>query len=433
MQRKILLTIFIFFIIGFFIRKSYALDADNGINFYVNSTIENMNLAGEFNFDFIGFDSDENAIENVGSQENNFIVKRARLYVIGKIDKIADFKIKAGLEIDGASILDAFTVLHLPGNVNFHIGQEKEPFSTERMRSYCKQPFMERALSHSLALRRSKGFYLSKDNIAQALLFEAGMFTGENLNKNSTDNDFEYVGRISIFFNKWIEALPGKTILRFAAARGKRTPISGTTNSFSGKTMNSLQFFSSVPVNGYRTRYEIDFEWLNHWTWWAGEYMYSEEERNDVNVQLDLDNDFFPDVTVNEKNLKPLIEEGWMTYCVFMLTGEDAKPQVNPAHKWGAIGLALRYSSISFDSQKNIFNYNNSSSYYYEVSEASAALKRKNIDEAVSDFYFGFNWYIKKNLFFQSAVVWQWFDKSSPYLNNDKSDVNYRFRIGLFF
>lgn len=391
-----------------------------------------MGIHGELNFDYIGFDAGEQYLEGAGSQESDFIVRRARIGLTGELWKMVEFKLKAGLELDGPPIIDAYMVYLLPADFKLHIGQMKVPFSMERLRSYSHQPFMERSLAHTLALRRSQGVYIGRKFFDGGLQLDLGLFTGESLNQHSTDDDLEYVGRMSLHFDNIIDNFPGKASIGSAFARGRRAPQRSETFSFKGKTMNGLTFFSEVPVNGFRTRCEADAEWKWRSLWFAAEYIYSEEERHGVTVSLDTDGDYTADGTFTG-DLDPLREQGWMAYAVWIITGEDVGDWVVPSRKRGAVGLALRYSTIDFDSREGLLPSGTPGVMGREVSKGSEALGRRGINETVQDLYIGLNWYIKPGVFVQTAAVLQWFDDSSPYQNNNHSDINYRARAGLVF
>ncbi len=391
-----------------------------------------VRLGAEFNFDYLGFDRGEQSIPGVGAQENDFMVKRGRIYLAGSLHRQIDFKIKAGLELEGTPLIDAYAALHLPWGIDVRAGQLKVPFSEERLRSFSRQPFMERGLAHGLALRRSQGVYFSGRPGRGGVRVDLGTVTGESLHEHSTDDEFEYVGRVALVLDQIFAGFPGAGAVRAAAARGGRRPERGPTNSFFGKTMNGLEFFTPVPVSGLRTRYEADVEFQRRWLWVAAEWMGVEEERNGVAVRLDTDGDGIADDSV-VRDLNPLLERGWMAYAVFMLTGEDADDWVVPKRRSGALSLALRYSTVVFDSQQDRIRAGTPGLSGVEVSDASEALGRPNIDESVNDLYVGLNWYVASGVFVQTAAVWQWFEYSSPYGGGDRSDVNYRARMGVVF
>jgi phosphate-selective porin len=403
-----------------------------GIYFSSADSSLKMRLGGEINFDFLGYDEDEKSIPAAGTQENDFLIRRARVYLCGTLYSLLDFNIKSAFELEGPSIIDAYVVFHMPSGIDLQAGQMKMPFSEERLRSYSQQPFIERGLAYTLALRRTRGIYVSNEPGDRGIRLDLGIFSGETLNQSNTDDDFEYAGRVSLLIDRMIRKLPGTAALRGAVARGRRSPVRSAVNSFPGKTMNGLEFFTPVPVNGMRTRYEGDVEWRYKWLWVAGEGIDVEEERGHVEIELDTNGDGIGDESVI-RSLKPLRGQGWMAYVLFMLTGENAGDCVVPARRWGALGLALRCSSVIFDSQEREIAASVPGSFGREVNATSQQLGRLSIDESVTDFYAGLNWYIKPGLFFQGAAVWQWFDRSSPFQTKDHSDVNYRCRIGMVF
>lgn len=393
-----------------------------------------VSLNADLNFDYLGFDRGEQYLAGAGSQESDLTVRRARIGLAGKLGDDWGFNLKAGLEKKDYLLLDAYVVGYLPSGFEFRAGQMKIPFSQERLRSDTGLSFLEKSLSGSnLSMSRSAGLMLMYVPRGEPLWIYAGMFTGEN-RKPNTDDEFEYVVRVSLALQDLDKDVPGELDLRGSAASGVRRPTSGATDSFCGKTMNELTFFSPVPVNGRRTRYEADLEWRYESWGLIGEFITSREDRDRVDVTLDTNGDGLPDETVT-RDLSPLLETGWEVSAIWVVTGEKYSESIDPARPEGALEINARYSLVSFDSQEDWIASDAAGVYGREVSPASAALGRSNIDEQVRDFYLGFKWCLQKGVYVQGAAVWQWFDHSSPYLNDPDlhSDINYRARIGLKF
>jgi hypothetical protein len=339
---------------------------------------------------------------------------------------------QTGLELSGVPIMDAIMTIPVTDWLDLRAGQMKTPFSAERLRSYKHQPFMERSLAASLELRRSQGAVFIADPWDGAVKTWLGLLTGESMNAHNTDDHFEYAGRVVLNFDSMFDGFPGAANAGLSAAHGKREPEVSSTNSFSGKTLNRLEYFSSVPVNGYRTRYETDFEWRYDSFWIAAEWIGVIEERDNVTIDIDTDGDRLGDDTIT-RDLDPLYAQGWTVYGVWVMTGEAAASVISPAGEYGAWSLALRYSTITFDSSEELIPGGAPGTRGREVSEASEALGRSDIEETVREVYAGLDWDIRYGVFFQAATVWQWFDHSSPYGNSDRSDVNYRARVGIIF
>lgn len=314
----------------------------------------------------------------------------------------------------------------------FRAGQMKAPFSQERLRSYATgQPFMERSLAANLELRRTQGIMLIYNPGRGPLDAYLALTTGETMNQHNTDDHFEYGGRVTLKPHLLFDELPGQSLLGASYARGRREPIRDDTDSFAGKTMNNLVFFSGVPVNGYRTRWEADWEWRWESISLAAEYIHSEEERNRVTVDLDTDGDGIRDATYTG-NLDPLAAQGWMIYFVWALTGENYAELIEPDRPWGAWVLAVRYSELSFKSDEDQIPLEGGG-YGREVSKASQALGRPDLEETARELYLGLNVHLHRGVFFQAAVLWYWFDESSPSLDGKTDDINYRARVGLVF
>jgi len=389
-----------------------------------------VNLA--IHIDYLGFDEGAEMIEGAGSQENDFIVRRARLSFRGQFDHGAAFYLQAGFEVPDHPFLDAVIMIPVGREMVFWAGQMKAPFSQERIRSYATgQPFMERSLAANLELRRTQGIMLIYNPGGGPLETSLAITTGETMNRNNTDDHFEFGGRVTLKPHLIFDELPGKTLLGASYARGRREPVRRDINSFSGRTMNNLVFFSGVPVNGYRTRYELDWEWRWESISLAAEYIYSHEERRRVTVDLDTDGDGIEDATFTG-NLDPLVARGWMVYFVWALTGEPYAELIEPARPYGAWVLAVRYSELGFKSGESKIPAGGGI-YGVEVSESSQALGRPDLEETARELYLGLNVHLHRGVFIQAAVLWYWFDESSPSLDRNTNDINYRARVGLVF
>jgi phosphate-selective porin len=392
-----------------------------------------VSVSSCIHFDWLGFDEDEKAIAGVGSQENDFLARRVRLILRGEFDNGIGFYIQGGFEIPNTPFLDAVVMIPVGDDLELRFGQQKVPFSQERLRSWLAQPFIERSLAASLELRRSQGVnmvYIPGQGPLEAYL---GWFTGETMNVPSTDDDFEYYGRLVFRPEKAFSSYPGQSVFGAAYSRGRRLPERSDTNSFSGKTMNGLTFFTGVPVNGYRTRYEFDADWRVGPLFFAGEYIHSEEQRTDVTVDVDTDGDGIADAAVTG-DLDPLEEEGWYAAFVWVITGEDYNEFITPTSKYGALEFAFRYSIIEFDTQDDIPA--GGGVYGVETSTASEALGRPSADETVTETYIGLNWILSRGVFVQFAYLIQDFDDSNLTPMGEEvhhDDVNYRARVGMVF
>jgi len=409
-----------------------------------------LELHSSIQLDFAGFSDKEDTIPNVaGSQENTIFAKRVRVTIKGKLFNNIGFYVTEAFDSTPNSapapyVIDAQASIPAAPWLEFTFGLMKMPFSEERLKSFATHmPFMERSLASNLENKRSQGAVMrlhtpDKD----AVSFYAGIFTGELLTAPNTDDYFEYVGRIVFRFDQMFDGFPGVSNLGASFADGIREPIGNKTMSYTGKTMNELTWFQAVPVNGHRTRWEGDYEWRYQSVWFGGEYIHSEEQRNHVTVNLMTKAGLDKNVV---RNLDPLVEEGFNVFFVVVLTGEDAKPIIEPKGQYGAVSLAVRYSMVSFDNQEHKIKSNKAPKPIYgrEVNDTatplngtSSALGRKSINDAERDLTAGINWDLKPGVFIQFAVIYQWFDASNPYNASrgpGRYDVNYRGRVGVTF
>jgi hypothetical protein len=394
-----------------------------------------LDFHGAVNLDFVGFEPTEQYLAGAGAQENNFMVRRARVVLTGVLYEKLTFFIQSGLESTDTLLMDAIIIYSPMSWLDFRAGQMKMPFSAERLESYLINPFVERSLAANLELRRSRGVAMALHPGQGGVRLDLGLFTGENMNKNNTDDHFEGVARGTLRLEKLISSFPGALSLSGSAARGRREPINAATTSFTGKTLNELNFFSPVNVNGYRTRYEADLSWTYKPLWIAAEWISSQEERENTAVDLDTNGDGAKDVTLT-RDLKPLKEQGWKASVVYVLTGEAYNPRLVPVHQWGALELCLRYSAVTFDSQEDRIRAGAPGTFGREVSAASTGLGRRSIDEAVRSADVELNWFLKPGFWIGFDTIWQWFDHSAPYgpdHPDDHDDINYRGRVGMAF
>jgi len=390
-----------------------------------------VSLRGCVHFDFLGYDTDEKMLStDTGSQENDFIVRRARLYFQGKLWDQVGFFVQAGLEIPEYPFLDAYITMPVVEGVTFRAGQMKANFSQERLRSYLHQPLMERSPAALLENRRSQGIVLSAAPKSNGLIGELGLFTGEAMHQHNTDDHFEYVGRIVLKPEKLIDGFPGSGQLAGSVAYGRRSPERvPVVTSFTGRTMNNLTWFKGIPVNGYRTRFEADAEWRYESIWIAGEWIQSTEQRENVTVDVDTDNDGAKDAAFTD-SLDPLQEWGYYAYIVWVITGEPAAEYIVPANDFGAVSLVVRYGEVTFDAGDLPDRAGG-----VEVNAVSTTLGRESVSERMQELYVGFDWDVKPEVFIQFAALWQWWGDSSPYglEDRDTSDINYRARVGVMF
>jgi phosphate-selective porin len=400
-----------------------AVVASPGVRLEIHSSIH---------IDYVAFDQNEEYIKDAGSQENNIFERRARIQLRAKLWDQIGFYMQAAFDVTNTPILDAMVTIPFTPWLDLNAGLMKMPFSAERLASYASgQPFMERSLAANLELRRSQGADLVFHPGAGAVNFYVGCYTGEYVTAPNTDDDFEYVGRAVLRFNSLFDNFPGAADAGVSYARGRRDPVRVPTDySFGGKTMNELQFFAPVPVDGYRTRWEADAQWRYHFLWIGGEIISSREERDGVTVDL------FAGGTADKatnRDLDPLQELGWNAYLVWVITGENAEANLQPSRDWGALELAVRYSVVSFETGEKWIR-GDSGAIGREVSLASTALGRPSVNETTHDLYVGLNWFLKPGVFFQTAAIWQWFDASSPFVDQrGHSDINYRARVGVAF
>src|SRR5258706_4660219 len=115
--------------------------------------------AGDFQLNFGGFAHFDLRGYGAGSHPpNTFLVRRARLFIDGKVAKYYEYKVEADFADTSSTVLrDGWVRIHRWDPFQVQIGHFKEPFSQEELRGDPAQDFVERSLANVLAPSRSPG------------------------------------------------------------------------------------------------------------------------------------------------------------------------------------------------------------------------------------------------------------------------------------
>jgi len=389
---------------------------------------QNLRIGGGIHLDYLFFEPKESSFDYPGGKrDNDFLLKRARVklwFSQSHTEEFIQFGLEPGLE---KPVLDAELDLLLKPGLRLRFGQFKPPFSEERLESDLASDFIEKSLASNLSLSRSLGVSLKYFDQTTGICWEGGIFNGEDKWKNSPDSHPEIETRLS---RSWV----GENFtLKLGAsyAWGKRLNQSSTPKSFKGKTTNEFVFFSPVEVNGIRERWEGDFKLYFRSFSVFGEYIHSWEEREKVNIDVDIDSDGVSDQQI-VCHRSPLKEQGWSAGFTWLVTGEKKAKRVVPKSKWGALELVFRGHSIEFDGSSEGIALPGLASTGNEVNKTSQLLSRKSIDEKLVAYTLGMNWYLAPGLVLEADGIWQNFDQSFI-RNGHHSDFNARIRISYWF
>ena len=319
------------------------------------------NLIGYVQLDFRGY-------QRGNHPANTFLLRRARLALEGKLFRYFDYKVEGDFA-DTASTLarDIYLRVHRDDRAQLTLGQFKEPFSQEELRSDAVQDFVERSLANNLAPSRSPGVMLSGVLHKGVLEYQLGAFNGKGLLANNTVGTPEGVVRVR--FTPWKNTKDYWTkglIFGGAYALGRN---STTATSVRGQTESrSFTFFSPDTVNGAVTRANGELTWLVGPASFRAEYDQVNQARNHLGP--------------GGRSLPGVVARGFMGQFTYLLTGEnksDAGVVVPKRNLFGdesgggsgAWELKVRYSGL-------------------QISDGTAKSNR------AQTIFFGANWYLNR-------------------------------------
>lgn len=325
---------------------------DEGVHVRTNDKSFDMRIGGVIQSDLRAFGSHY-------PEDNDFDIRRARLFIEGRMFDYFGYKFEG--EFEGASndrLVDALINFDYFPYLQLQVGQFKEPFSLENLISDKYLPFNERSMAYYLTPARDVGLMIHGHIFGDTITYGVGVFNGDgrDATRRSQKDDKEYAGRfvlkpfdkLDIPFIKHLQ-LGGS----FAYARldtsdlnvGIDTP--GRTTFFE---VNSRAKFRVIQDVDDRRRFGFEAAYA-----WGPLALMGEYIRNDYHGVLPTDEDEF------DFRMK-----AWYAGMILMLTGEKPdiargvlqkiKPQRNFDIKegtWGAWGIGFRYEQ--FEANQGVY------------------------------------------------------------------------------
>jgi phosphate-selective porin OprO/OprP len=296
-----------------------------------------MAVSGEGQFDFRAYTGESFA------PPNTFLLRRFRLAVSGKLLSRYEYKIQADFAERGSGLLrDGWLRIPLSQGVRLQVGNFKEPFSQEELRSAVYIDFVERAMAVQIAPSRSPGMQLTGEIARGRVVYQIGLFNGKgNLALNTTRTP-EGVLRVRISPWRgggapWSEGLSFGGAFALGRQRGGMS-LRGQTES------QSAIFFSPRPVNGQVVRANGEVTYLIGPFALRAEYNQMAQDRYQLGP--------------NRTTLPAVVAKGYAAQLTYVLTGEK-KPENGPVvprrsllaagagdRGWGAWEVKARYSTL---------------------------------------------------------------------------------------
>ena len=375
--------------------------------FAVETPDENfkLKLSGRLHTDFKAYGSSQPG-------NSSFYVRRARLCMQGTLYKYFDFKVESefGKGTSGRLTDGYLNVRYFP-QVQFKMGQYKQPFSLEELTSPNWIDFVEKSLANNLVPARDAGIMLHGDLFKGVINYGIGIANGYRVNQSQdTDDHKDVVGRVvfspfSRSHNSFMKGLH----LGGSFTYGKQESDSDEWwNKGEFKTAAGTRFLElndDVIHDGTRSRYGTELSWFlgpfslkGEWMTLRMDDLYLGNQKEDLNA-----------------------DAGYISLSYF-ITGEQQpfkkgvlgrvipKKNFDPDKKtWGAWQLVARYDFL--DAERDIF-------------KKGFANPGRYTDRAEA-FTLGINWYLNDMVRVMFNYVRTEFDEDILYRNEriDNEDV----------
>ncbi|HNQ73265.1 MAG TPA: porin [Verrucomicrobiota bacterium] len=326
------------------------------------------------------------------ANNNDFLLRRARLIFSGTVLRDFDFQVSPGFGGSTARIYDAYLRYGHHPWLRARIGKFKTPVGLEALQSDQFNAFNERALPTQLVPGRSVGFQLEGEINDGALSYAAGIFNGLSDGRNSGNADFndskDFAGRVF--------AQPFKQ----GGAdgwRGLGFGVGGSWGDFTAASAAGLPSDLGYVTDGRQQFFAYTATVLSegaHWRVAPQAYYY-------VGPFHLLGEYALSAQRVRQATQTALLRHtSWQVTAGWVLTGEAATPRgVAPEHpfdlrrgSWGAFEIVGRYSVLDLDDD----------AFPVFANPGSATEARA--------WSLGLNWYLNQNLILKTSYARTTFD-----------------------
>jgi len=341
-----------------------------------------MKIGGRVQFDFRTYGSNYPI-------DNEFDIRRARIYLSGTLYRDFDYKLQVELEGSSSNRLrdGYFEYTYFKPNLRIRMGQFKIPFSVETMTSSNWILFQERGLNEPIAPSRDVGIMLHGSPFDNILTYYVGVFNGSGVDAEGEDTENKDIAfrLVASPFLKTDISLFKDFHIAYNMTYGDGDDAG---LKFKTEAKGATFFrFDDMDVDD-RTRYGVDLNWIVgslslRGEWNRVEYGELEGTVEDVKVDDDLNID------------------AWYVSLSWFLTGEkpnfkkriwgvpNIKNNFDPRKRtWGAFELAFRYSR--FDADSDFWNLGIVSDDYTDEVDA---------------FTLGLNWWLNPCLLFRFNYI----------------------------
>jgi phosphate-selective porin OprO and OprP len=317
---------------------------DTGFSFASADGGTFIKLHGLVQADSRWFASDDGITNN-----DTFVIRRARLIFEGGFDKIFSFLIVPEFGGGGTGtsnspvIYDANLGITLTPDVKIVAGKFKSPIGLEMLQNDAVLLFNERSLATNLVPSRDVGIQVTGSPLDGKVTYAAGVLNGSAdaayTNNTDTDNNKDFVARL--FFNPFTDSAAGNLGFGIAGSAGLQNKTGSLTSGY--KTDGQQTFFtyrSTVLPEGR------DWRVSPQANYYAGPF--SAQAEYTVSAVTALAGTTKAEIRNN----------GWQGAVGYVLTGENASYNgYTPKHNfswqdgtWGAWEVGARVANLKIDS-----------------------------------------------------------------------------------
>lgn len=232
---------------------------------------------------------------------------------------------------------DAYAEVKITKGLRIRGGQFKLPFSPEFQRSPAKIDFIERPVPvDALSPRRDLGVELHGELFGR-VLYQAGVFAGDGRTRPNRAGPTP-AARLELSAFEGF-ALGASFTLGSVDAAPEEPGGAPEPTGFSGRSPAGFEFFTAHFIEGRRTRFDAEMEFVRGPCAIRAEYLKGSEERLRQGALFD--------------DLPGIGVSGWFVSGTWLVTGEKKRRTIRPDHPFpggaGAVEIGARLESIRFD------------------------------------------------------------------------------------
>ncbi|MDZ4099039.1 MAG: porin [Methylophilaceae bacterium] len=338
---------------------------------------------------------------------NEYLLRRVRPRFQGTLFSIFDFDVNTDFAPSAAVVQDAYVNARFKPWFQVQGGKFKVPVSLERLQSGADIRFTERSyVSDSIAPNRDVGFQIHGNLLDQKLNYALGVFDGQfdgqsngsNRDNAAKSNGKEFAARLfATPFKGDGSALDGLGFgVSFTRAHSNDLVVGDSYRSPGQRGF--FAYNAGTVTDGNKTRISPQAYYYNGPFGLLGEYIRSST-----------------DVTRGARSEK-LDNDAWQIAGSWVITGEDNSFRgITPKNDfdlakggWGAWEVALRYHQLEID--KDAFE--GAAGVRFAAAPNTTTNFGQNTTEKASSWAAALNWYLNKNVKFQTTYEHTNFDSA---------------------